>query len=77
MALGILGTDNSFCINTQKQREKDVLADDCPVIRSHYAEGKTFRQIAEAEGVSHQRGNQWHQSALKTLRERVPNSLAN
>ncbi len=47
------------------------------VIRSHYAEGKTFRQIAEAEGVSHQAVSQWHKAALQTLRGRVPDSIAN
>jgi DNA-directed RNA polymerase specialized sigma subunit len=47
------------------------------VIRGHYAEGKTFREIAEAEGVSRQAVSQWRGQALKTLRGRVTEALAN
>ena len=43
------------------------------VIRRHYGDGLTFRDIARAEGVSHQRVNQWHQNALKTLRTKSLN----
>ncbi|MES2460138.1 MAG: sigma-70 family RNA polymerase sigma factor [Armatimonadota bacterium] len=49
----------------------------CAIIEAHYRQKVPLREIARAQGVSHQRISQLHRQAIRALREKMPHSLVN